>query len=75
MIIERGRGKLQVPVGVVLQGRLAIDPVQLYTPIIGLFEKFVRLGLMKITVPDPASIAHIVTTTESSAATNHATQG
>lgn len=49
MVIERGRGRLQVPVGIIMRGNYEIDPNDLYGPVAGLFEQLLRLGVMRFT--------------------------
>jgi hypothetical protein len=48
MIVEIGRGRLQVPVGIIMRGDYEIDPNDLYGPVAGLFEQLLRLGVMRI---------------------------
>ncbi len=62
MVVERGRGKLQVPVGIVLQGDFAIDPTTLYAPIACLFEQFLRLGVVRVALPDANALSEIIST-------------
>lgn len=45
-VVERARGRLQIPVGLVLQGRYAIDAEELYRPIVQLIEQYLRLGIV-----------------------------
>lgn len=47
MMVEVGRGQLQVPVGVVLQGQYACDLEEIFTPIIQMMDQFVRLGIVR----------------------------
>lgn len=48
MVVERGRGQLQVPVGIILQGPFAVKSDELFAPVAGLFEQLVRLGVVRI---------------------------
>ena len=48
MVVERGRGQLQVPVGVALQGRFNANIEQLYAPVIQLFDQLMRMGVVRI---------------------------
>jgi hypothetical protein len=54
MVVERGRGRLQVPVGIALQGEFTIDPNELYAPVLTLIGQFMRLGIVR---PSPGSTA------------------
>lgn len=55
MVVERGRGRLQVPVGIILQGPFSIESDALFAPIIGLFEQLARLGVVRVSaLPRPA---------------------
>lgn len=47
MVIEVGRGQLQVPIGIVLQGAYACDLEEVFTPIIQMMDQFVRLGIVR----------------------------
>lgn len=47
MVIEYGRGRLQVPVGIIMNGNYEIDPNDLYGPVVGLFEQLLRLGVVR----------------------------
>jgi hypothetical protein len=48
LVTERSRGRLQVPVGIILRGRFAIGVEELYGPIVTLFEQLLRLGVLRI---------------------------
>lgn len=60
LVVERGRGQLQVPVGIVLKGKFARHPADLYAPVLNLFEQFIRLGLVNLEVTDPRSVRSLV---------------
>ncbi|MBL0924926.1 MAG: helix-turn-helix domain-containing protein [Sphingomonadaceae bacterium] len=47
MVVEVARGRLQVPVGVVLQGQFACDLEEMFAPIILMMDQFVRLGIVR----------------------------
>jgi hypothetical protein len=47
MVVEVARGRLQVPVGVVLQGEFACDLEEMFAPIIVMMDQFVRLGIVR----------------------------
>jgi hypothetical protein len=49
MVHEVGRGHLQVPVGVVLQGQHSFDLSEMFTPLVLLMEQFARLGIVRQT--------------------------
>lgn len=49
MVVELGRGRLQVPVGIIMNGNYEIDPNDLYGPVVGLFEQLLRLGVVRFT--------------------------
>jgi DNA-binding MarR family transcriptional regulator len=48
MVSEVGRGRLQVPVGVVMQGEFACDLEDMFAPIILMMDQFVRLGIVQV---------------------------
>jgi predicted transcriptional regulator len=54
MVIERARGRLQVPVGVALQGRFEAPVDEIFAPILTLFGQFYRLGIVDIRSEQPA---------------------
>lgn len=53
MVVERSRGRLQVPVGIVLQGPYASDPAELYSPVMTMVDQFLTLGVLRVIDPVP----------------------
>jgi hypothetical protein len=47
MVVERSRGRLQVPVGIVLQGPFSCEAEDLYAPVISMMEQWMRLGVVR----------------------------
>jgi biotin operon repressor len=48
LVVERSRGRLQVPTGIILRGQYACDPDELYAPVLGMMEQFLRLGVVRL---------------------------
>jgi hypothetical protein len=47
MVVEVGRGHLQVPVGVVMQGEFECDLEEMFAPVILMMDQFIRLGIVR----------------------------
>lgn len=52
LVMESGRGRLQVPVGIIMRGEYEIDANDLYGPIVGLFQQLLRLGVVRFAERD-----------------------
>lgn len=47
MVVERSRGHVQVPVGLVLQDQFACDFKELYAPVVTMMEQFMKLDIVR----------------------------
>jgi DNA-binding transcriptional ArsR family regulator len=47
LVVERGRGKMQVPVGIIMQGEYSCDPMEMFGPVLAMFDQLTALGVLK----------------------------